>query len=453
MWDVVVVGGGPVGLFLAAELRRGGVSVVVFERRAAGTPAAGGDRALQVRTLQLLALRGLLDPVRQRAAATGGSFVGFTADPGDVAPPDLAELVANWGASRLKGHLAMLPLIDRDGELSDLPNQLAVWQDKLVEVFADRAHEQGADLRYGSEVLAVTDRGDHVGVRLADGSEHSARWLVGCDGGQGVVRHGFAFDSTAPGLVVYLAGASIEPAGLVRPGLHRTAGGLMFINEPPGELVVIEPDPADAVTRGPVSEADFVDALRRVSGTEATVSAFAGAVRVTDHARLALDYRHGRILLAGDAAHLHSPMGGQGLNIGLRDAAGLGWRLAGVIAGDDAATLDDYGRERRPEAQRVLRDTLAQSALLRTDPHSAALRDLVAELVEIPEVKRRLAERMAGLSSAIPARPDSHPLVGTFAPAPALAAITADTIRPVPVRIDGLPALVVRPDGYIESVA
>jgi 2-polyprenyl-6-methoxyphenol hydroxylase-like FAD-dependent oxidoreductase len=454
MWDVAIVGGGPVGLFLAAELRRGGVSVVVFERKPRGAAGPGGDRGLQVRTLDLLRLRGLLEPVRARAAVEGGSgFAGFTGAPGETAPPEIAELVENWGTGALKGHFAMLPLIDRDATMSDLPAQLQVWQDRLVEVLTEHAGEHGAVLRNGCEVTAVTDRGEHVDVAIADGTQHSARWVVGCDGGHGVVRAGFAFDSTDPAMAVLMARASLAPAGLVAPGVHRTAGGLMFVNPPPGEIVVAEFDQSALSRRGPVSRTAFADAVRRVSGVDVTVANFDHAIRITDHARLAQEYRRGRVLLAGDAAHLHSPMGGQGLNLGLQDAANLGWKLASVVAGADDVLLDSYGRERRPAAERVVRDTLAQSALLRTDSHSQALRAVVAELIELPEVKRHLAELVAGTAVRLPAGPRSHPLTGTFASAAALAAVEPDTVRPVRVQPEGLPAMVIRPDGYIESVS
>jgi 2-polyprenyl-6-methoxyphenol hydroxylase-like FAD-dependent oxidoreductase len=455
MWDVAVVGGGPVGMFLAAELRRGGVSVVVFERRASGAAGHedGGDRGLQARTLQLLGLRGLLGAVRARAAAEDGPGIAdFTGAPGDAAPPEIAELVESWGTSRMKGHFAMLPLIDRDGTLSDVPGQLQVWQDRLVEVLAERARGRGAELRHGFEVTGVSDRGDHVDVAFADGTGEQALWVVGCDGGRGVVRDGFAFDETDPAMFVLMAHASLEPTGLVEPGVHRTRGGLMFVNPPPGEIVVAEFDRLGAAGRGPVSRAEFTAAVRRVSGAEVTVGRFDGGVRVTDHARLAREYRRGRVLLAGDAAHLHSPMGGQGLNVGLQDAANLGWRLASVVGGADAGLLDGYERERRPAAERVVRNTLAQSALLRTDPHSEALRAVVAELIELPEAKRHLAEMVSGTATRLPVPPDSHPLAGTFAPAPVLAAID-DAVRPVSVLSEGLPSMVVRPDGYIESVS
>ncbi|MCK9920684.1 FAD-dependent oxidoreductase [Frankia sp. AgPm24] len=495
-WDVAVVGGGPVGMFLAAELRRADVSVAVFERRQAGASAApdGGDRGLQARTLQLLRMRGLLDPVRAQAAATGGAGIaGFVGSPGSAAPADLAELVDSWGTSRFKGHFAMLALVDRDGELSTVPHQLAVWQDRLVEVLAQRARERGARLHHDSEVVGVTDRGNHVSLELTDGTEHQARWVVGCDGGHGVVRRKFSFDSTAPAMVVLIADVSLEPTGAVPPGVHRTPGGLMFVNPPPGDIVLVEFDGPTLDARGPVSREEFVAALRRISGTDVTVTAFRGAVRVTDHARVARQYRRGRLLLAGDAAHLHSPMGGQGLNLGLQDAASLGWRLARIATGAEQTAshqagshrptsgqqtfdqgesgqvapdgwlpgdqlLADYERERQAAARLVLRNTLAQSALLRTDAHSSALREIVAELIELPDAKLHLASMVAGLSTRITAAPGSHPLVGTFAPPAALDALSAqagsaDAVEPVTVWVDGLPGLVVRPDGYVESVA
>lgn len=145
-------------------------------------------------------------------------------------------------------------------------------------------------------------------------------------------------------------------------------------------------------------------------------------------------------------------MGGQGLNVGLQDAANLGWKLAAVVAGGDVDLLDSYERERRPAAQRVLRNTLAQSALLRTDPHSEALRAVVAELIELPQAKRHLAEMVSGTANRLPTPAGRHPLEGTFAPASVLAAIPSDAVGPVRVQPDGLPVMVVRPDGYIESV-
>ncbi|WP_405181617.1 FAD-dependent monooxygenase [Nocardia sp. NBC_01377] len=452
---MAIVGGGPVGLFLAAELRRGGVSVVVYERksRGAGGPEDGGDRGLQARTLQLLGWRGLLDRVRARAAAENGPGIAdFTGAPGEQAPPEIAELVESWGTTRLKGHFAMLPLIDRDDVLADVPGQLEVWQDRLVEVLTEHAHDSGAVSRDGYEVTDVTDRGNHVHIGFSDGSTEQARWLVGCDGGSGIVRTGFAFDSTDPAMHVLMAHATLEPADLVQPGIHRTATGLMFVNPPPGEIVVVEFDRPAPDRRGPVGRAEFTDAIRRVSGADITVTAFERATRVTDYARLARNYRRGRILLAGDAAHLHSPMGGQGLNVGLQDAANLGWKLAAVVAGGDVDLLDSYERERRPAAQRVLRNTLAQSALLRTDPHSEALRAVVAELIELPQAKRHLAEMVSGTANRLPTPAGRHPLEGTFAPASVLAAIPSDAVGPVRVQPDGLPVMVVRPDGYIESV-
>ncbi|MFB9833566.1 FAD-dependent monooxygenase [Actinoallomurus acaciae] len=403
MWDVVVVGGGPVGLLLAAEVRGAGASVVVLEQGDGKEPAPDedGDRGLQAGTLRMLAERGLLEEVLRRAEATDGPAIAdFDGDPGDGAPADIAELVRSWGSRRLKGHFAMLPLLDRDGTLDDVPVQREVWQGRLVAVLADHARRLGVEIRHHCEVVEVRDTGTEVHASLADGSRVTGRWGAGCDGARGVVGRapGFAFDDVDPAMVVLMGEPTLEGPALLTPGVHRTPGGIMFVNPPPGELVVAEfGRPAEA-WRGPVTTEEFTAALRRVSGSpDVRVADLRRAVRVTDHTRLARDYRSGRLLLAGDAAHLHSPMGGQGLNLGLHDAMDLGTPLAAVATGRSAEpVLNGYTERRHPIAARVLRDTRAQSALLRTDRHSADLREVMAELIELPEVKRHLAGLVAG---------------------------------------------------------
>lgn len=393
MWDVVVVGGGPVGLLLAAEAAQAGASVLVLERGDGSLPEHDGDRGLQAATLEMFAARGLLEEVLVRAGAEDGPGIAdFDGDPGDDAPEDLAALIRSWGSPHFKGHFAMLPLLDYDDALDDIARQQSVWQGRLVAVLADHARRCGVELRYNTEVVSVLTEDDRAGVRLADGDHISGRWVAGCDGARGVVAQapGITFDDVDPAMVVLMGTPTLaEP---LDPGVRRTRGGLIFVNPPPGQLVVVEFDRPARTWRGAVDPAEFEAALRRVTGTNVHVIGLDHSVRVTDHTRLADSYRYGRLLLAGDAAHLHSPMGGQGLNLGLQDAITFGPALASVVS--EAASvnsLDQLTAQRRAVAARALRDIRAQTALLRTDPHSCDLRAVMADLIELPQVKRHLS--------------------------------------------------------------
>ncbi|RBQ19835.1 hypothetical protein DP939_14095 [Spongiactinospora rosea] len=485
MWDVVVVGGGPVGLFLATELRLAGASVVVLERLERPDPDKDeGDRGVQARTLQTLRLRGLLGDVLRRAgAAEGPVYADFSGPPGEDAPDDLRTLAEQWSTQRLKGHLAFLPLLDEDDGLADVPAQAAVWQGHLERVLEERALALGAEIRRGRQVTDVREDGDAVVATLADGEQVRGAYLVGCDGGHSRVRRacGFDFPGDEAAMLALLATPELTDPAALTPGIHRTPTGLMFVEPPPGQIVTVEFGVPQADRRTPVTREEFEASLRRVSGIDVEVTGLSKATRVTDHARQVTTYRQGRVLLAGDAAHVHSPMGGQGLNLGLQDAANLGWKLGLVVAGRAPETLlDTYTAERHPVGATVLRNTKAQSALLRPDPHSNALRDLVAELIERPQAKRHLVEMLTGIGLRVP-HTSSHPLGGRFVPV-ALggtdnlgdlladghgllldltgdrkAAIEAegwrDRVRVSHARPAGLDdgphALLVRPDGYI----
>jgi 2-polyprenyl-6-methoxyphenol hydroxylase-like FAD-dependent oxidoreductase len=462
MVDVIVAGGGPVGLFLAAELRLAGVDVIVIERLPKPDPAKNaGDRGIQVRSLQTLALRGLLTSIRERAAASGAPGVAdFAGDAGADAPEDLRTLIGEWGTQRMKGHFAFLPLMDTDGTLADIPSQLAVWQGHFEQVLEDRARELGARVLRGREVVAVEEDDTGVTVLLDNDSRIRGAYLVGCDGGRSTVRtaSGFDFPGTDPAMVALLGQPELDDPTLLTPGVHRMPTGLLFVEPPPGQVVVVEFDVPDR--RAPVTVEEFQRGLRRVSGTDVTVRALNAATRVTDNARQVTTYRQGRVLLAGDAAHVHSPMGGQGLNLGLQDAMNLGWKLGLVVRGLVPDTLlDTYTAERHPVAATVLRNTRAQTALLRPSPQTEALREVLADLIDVPATKRHLVEMTSGLA----VRYGTHRLTGTFVPERAALA-AAGPLRAgrgallgleiggwqdrVESHVDG-DAMLVRPDGYV----
>ncbi|BCJ36858.1 FAD-dependent oxidoreductase [Actinocatenispora thailandica] len=433
---MVVVGGGPVGLMVAGELLVRGVSVTVLERLAepSETIKAG---SISGRTVELLERAGLgagLAELERRLVAAlpvrsgvrpglrghfAGIFkLGFAPDELPAAMELLRlrprGLVAagEAGVASIGRPMMIMPQLE-------LERLLGHWVDGL-----------GGTVRRGVEVTAVVDDGGGVTVESSDGDTLRARYLVGCDGGRSTVRRlaGFAFPGTAPTMtghqaIVELAGAADLPGGWT-----RTDTGLLVNGPFPGRVLTVEFDGPPADRDAPVTAAEVQASLRRVSGVPVTVTAMRTATRFTDNARLADGYRRGRVLLAGDAAHVHSPFGGQGLNLGLGDAANLGWKLAAVLAGDAGESLlDSYTAERHPVAARVLANTRAQLALLRPDPQSGALRALFAELMDLEQVNWHLTSMLGGLD--VRYATGGHPLLGRFCPDPGL--VTAD--GPVPL--------------------
>ncbi|NKI97070.1 FAD-dependent monooxygenase [Rhizobacter sp. SG703] len=394
--DVVVVGAGPVGLLTAIELRVGGARVLVLERLAAPSSAI---KAMSVGPLgsEALARRGMgaaLDAAEARSVA---AMQAFAALPGAA---------ARGPGSKFSGHFAGLALIRKDAQKEPQRRARPVDQQRVEAMLADRADALGIDVRRGCEVIGVEQQPDGVDVRWASATGTGALrcgWLVGCDGGRSRVRKlaGFAFPGTAPTSTLYQAIAEIDhPDRLLPVGWHRTPGGVFSHGPAPGRLFMLDfsgppEDREAAVTR------DEIEAvLRRISGQDVRVNALDSGSRWADNTRLADTYRHGRVLLAGDAAHVHSPFGGQGLSLGLVDAANLGWKLAAVVRGEmPERLLDTYTAERRPAAAAVLANTLAQVAILRPDPQAGAMRDLVAKLMDFDNVNRVIGEMMSGLST------------------------------------------------------
>jgi flavin-dependent dehydrogenase len=273
-------------------------------------------------------------------------------------------------------------------------------------MLAERVRALGIDVRRESDVTSIEphDDGVHVAWQSSDGAHAvTCHWLVGCDGGRSSIRKmaGFAFPGTEPTSTMYHAMVTIDhPERLLPFGWQRTPRGVFAYGPFPGRLFMLDFSGVPPDRDAPVTCAELDTLLQHISGKEVRVTAVTVANRWTDNTRLIDTYRRGRVLLAGDAAHIHSPFGGQGLSLGLADAANLGWKLAAVVRGDAPATLlDTYGAERRPVAEAVLANTLAQLAILRPDPQSGAMRDLLARLMVDDGANRIIGEAMSGLDT------------------------------------------------------
>ncbi|MGB3329406.1 MAG: FAD-dependent monooxygenase [Thermomicrobiales bacterium] len=383
---VIVVGAGPTGLMLAGELALAGVEVVVIERRPNQDVAGVRARGVHARTIEVFDQRGLAD--RFLAEGTPVQNAGF-------------------GWIRL--------------DMSDAPSRypfgLALWQKHIERILAGWIADLGVPVLRGQEVIGCSQDESGVTVDLSGGASRRARWLVGCDGGRSVVRKaaGIAFPGWDATISHVIAG--VEFAEEPQWGLHRDEHGIHSIAREDGEdavqVMLTEPVPATAET--PTLD-DLRALLTGVYGTDFGVHSPRWISRFSDMARQAETYRAGRILLAGDAAHIHYPTGGQGLNLGVQDAVNLGWKLAQVVDGRAAeALLDTYHAERHPVGARVIRNTLAQVALLRTDPQTEALRESVGTMLAMEEPRRVFAGMMSGLDIHYDLG-EGHPLLGRRMP-------------------------------------
>ncbi|MFD0634807.1 FAD-dependent monooxygenase [Catenulispora yoronensis] len=312
--QVVVVGGGPVGLMVACELRLSGVETVVLERLTEVDQRAKAG-AIQGRGVEALDRRGLGDRLR----ALGGE--------------QLRQFVERLRANGLRGHFAGMWVL-RESDYGE-ERMLPVPQQALEAVLAERAAELGVEVRRGQVLHGWEQDADGVTLTLQgpdsdEPYELRADWLVGADGGRSTVRKGgsFAFPGTDGVITGYQAIADIDDPEFLPRGWNRTATGFAVNGPTPGRLLLVEFDGPPADRDAPVTVEEFQGALRRISGADVTVHSVSSVTRFTDNARQADTYREGRVLLAGDAAHIHSPFGGQGLNLGLGDAVNLGWKLA-----------------------------------------------------------------------------------------------------------------------------
>jgi 2-polyprenyl-6-methoxyphenol hydroxylase-like FAD-dependent oxidoreductase len=390
--DVVVVGAGPVGLLAAIELTLGGVGVLVLERLAAASldMKAGGLGPLG---LEALERRGMAAAIAAAEARSFASMAQAGADP-------------RAKGSKYSGHFAGLSLIRKDAQMEPERRSRPVDQQALEAMLADRAYALGIEVRRECDVTSFHQQADGVDVewRSPTGTGHiRSTYLVGCDGGHSFIRKmaGFEFPGTEPSSTFYQAIAQIDhPERLAPMGWRRTSGGVFSYGPFPGRLVMLEFSGPPEDRHAPVTGDEIEDVLRRVSGADVRVKAFESGSRWTDSTRLVDSYRKRRVLLAGDAAHIHTPLGGQGLTLGLVDAANLGWKLAAVIRSEmPDSLLDTYTAERRPVAEAVLANTLAQLAIMRPDPQSGAMRDLVAKLLDFDAVNDFIGAMTSGLST------------------------------------------------------
>jgi len=388
-FDVAIVGAGPVGLLAAVELTLGGARVVVLERLAAPSLAmkAGGLGPLGAETLQR---RGMSPALAQ---ADARAFAALAAIPGAA---------ARGRSSKFSGHFAGLSLIRRDAQREPGRRPHPADQQAVEAMLGERARALGIEVRRGCEVTGVTQDEHAVTLALADAGTLRTPWLVACDGGRSTLRKlaGFEFPGTPPSSTFYQALVDIDhPERLLPLGWQRTDGGVFSYGPQPGRLVMLDFDGPPRERDAPVTQGEIEDVLRRTSRQDVRVTALHVGSRWSDNTRLADTYRRGRVLLAGDAAHVHTPFGGQGLGLGLVDAANLGWKLAAVVRGDQPERLlDTYTAERRPVAQAVLANTLAQLALMRPDPQSGALRELFAQLMDFDDVNRLVGDLTSGLA-------------------------------------------------------
>ncbi|WP_052573681.1 FAD-dependent oxidoreductase [Haloferula sp. BvORR071] len=390
-FDVVVVGAGPVGLLTAIELALGGAKVLVLERLAAP------NTAMKAKSIGPLAAEALLR--RGMAVAIAAEEERSFAVIQQFIERNVAD--SRGRGSKLSGHFAGLP-IRKDGQREPERRTRAVDQQGLEAMLAERARALGVELRRGCEVRGFRQDGDGIEVELSPGSSIRCGWLVGCDGGRSFIRKsaGFDFPGTPPTTTFYQVIADIDHPELLLPnGWNRTAGGVFSYGPIPGRLVLIDFSGPPEDREAPVTREEVESVLRRVSAKEVRVKALSSGSRWGDNTRLVDTYRKGRVLLAGDAAHVHSPFGGQGLSLGLVDASNLGWKLAAVVRGEmPESFLDTYTAERRPVAEAVLANTLAQIAILRPDPQTGALRELFAKLMQFNEVNGFIGEMTSGLA-------------------------------------------------------
>ncbi|NYE44556.1 FAD-dependent monooxygenase [Streptomyces fulvorobeus] len=418
-YDVVVAGGGPVGLMLACELRLGGARVAVLERLTEVDPTIKGG-AITTPSAEALHRRGMLPALAESQRQAMDRFQAFMRERngghGKGATGQGLGFVGHFAGIMLRADL-----VDRTepvfGDAGPAAEISLVTQQEIERLLGDRADELGVDVRRGAELTGFDADDGSVTVRTTD-EEIRAAWLVGCDGGRSTVRKlaGFEFPGTAPETTCHQAVVEMTGAEELKVGWTATDTGVYAHGPMPGRVVTVEFDGPPPDRDVPVTLEDLQARLRRVSGVEVTITRVRTATRFTDHARQVTEYRKGRVLLAGDAAHVHSAFGSQGLSLGIGDAMNLGWKLAAVIGGRaPSGLLDTYTSERHPVGAWVLNWTRSQVAAMRPDPQSRALREIVSDLAETVVGTTYLSSRLNGAGVRYEL-PGEHPLTGRSAP-------------------------------------
>jgi len=396
---VVIAGGGPTGMMLAAELALANVDVAIVERRSDHVLVGSRAGGFHSRTIEVLDQRGVADRFLAEGQVAQAAMIGTT-------------------------------VLDMSDFPTRHPYSLGIWQNQIERIMASWITELPVRIYYGSEVTGFAQDDAGVDVELSDGQWLAAQYLVGCDGGRSVIRRtagiGFpGWDPTKSNLIAEVEVTEEPPRGIRTDavgvhGLHTMEDGHTV------RVVVTEQ------RLGPSSEPtlrDLSEALTAVYGTDFGIHSPTWISRFTDMTRQAAAYRAGRVLLAGDSAHVHYPAGGQGLSLGVQDAVNLGWKLAQVVDGTSPETLlDTYQSERHPVAARALQHTMASGMLQRGDERTKALVDLVSELATMDEPRKRLAGIISGLDIRYDLG-EGHPLLGRRMPD--LDLVTADGPRRV----------------------
>jgi 2-polyprenyl-6-methoxyphenol hydroxylase-like FAD-dependent oxidoreductase len=365
---VVIAGGGPTGLMLAAELALARVDVAIVERRASQDLAGSRAGGLHSRTIEVLDQRGIADRFLSQGKVM--QVAGFAMNPLDISDFPTRH---NYGLALSQNRIESL---------------LAAWVDELK-----------VPIHRGREVTGFAQDDTGVDVEVSDGGSLRAKYLVGCDGGRSLIRRsaGIDFPGWDPS-VSYLI-AEVEMTGEPSFGIRHGDKGINALGKlDDGKRVRVVLIEQHVIQGDEPTLGDLREALIAVYGTDYGVHNVTFLSRFTDMARQAASYRERRVLLAGDAAHVHSPAGGQGLNIGVQDAVNLGWKLAQVVDGTSPESLlDTYQAERQPIGARVLKTTMAQTALSRGDERTNALRETMSELLKMDEPRKRYAAMMSGL--------------------------------------------------------
>jgi 3-(3-hydroxy-phenyl)propionate hydroxylase len=379
---VVIAGGGPTGLMLAAELALAEVDVVIVERRATPDPDRARAGGLHARTIEVLDQRGVADRFLQEGTAMQ---------------------IQGFGRIRL--------------DISDFPSRynygLALPQFQTERLLSSWVQEPAVPTARESEVTGFTQDDSGVDVALSDGSSIRADYLVGCDGGRSVIRKaaGIEFDGWDASTSWLMA----EVEMVDKPEFGLRPGGGIGPAEDRGRIRVVLTE-REVEHAGEPTLQDVSDALIAADGTDYGVHSLNWTSRFTDNTRQAASYRQGRILLAGDAAHVHAPLGGQGLNTGVQDAVNLGWKLAQVVKKTSSQSLlDTYYDERQPVGARVLQNTMAQVALTSPGDRHQALRNTMTDLLSMDQPRQSIAAMMSGLDIHYDLGP-GHPLLGRRMP-------------------------------------
>lgn len=410
--DVIISGAGPVGLFLACELALGGCTVLILEKeehpKSILKRLPFGMRGLSAPTIESLYRRGLLEELEVHKK---------------VKKPHAHSTGQQTG--RQAGHFAGIPFYDHHIDTSQWSYRLPAStgtsmlsaMEELETVLGRRAIALGVEIRRG---LAITDfhQTDEGVTVLSNDQSFQGKWLVGCDGSRSVVRKvgGFEFIGTEPEFTGYSTQVDIADPEKLSPGRNVTPKG-MYLQSQPGYVIIQDFDAgAFHGSEKPLTREHVQEVLRRVSGTDVTITGLHMATTWTDRARQATTYRKGRVFLAGDSAHIHAPLGGQGLNLGLGDAMNLGWKLAATIRNEaPAGLLDSYATERHPIGAQVLDWSRAQVAIMGAGSSSRALYGIIQDLMNTRDGATYFAGRVWGLHTHYNLLA-GHPLVGYSVP-------------------------------------